>query len=215
MKTQLKHSHKCLLYFTAHRAHILILIMITIFNNSRYSLAFTISSQKSFTPTTGRRIIHATPHSHSHAHAHGHPIRIIMHPHHYYPCRISSPLLFLANPKNDDNDNDDDSSTNTNKNNEDTINTRTRTQDGSTIGLDPIMILPIATISTIGLLIIGVIYTKMTNPIVDFDVDFYMALDGVRGNYSSGGDALDSDTIVGLPKYSPAEQLVGALFGPK
>ena len=78
--------------------------------------------------------------------------------------------------------------------------------------IDPIIILPLATISAIALLGLGVLYTKVTNPVVDFDVDFYMALDGVRD--IGGADALDAGTISGFPKLSPAEQLVGALFGP-
>jgi hypothetical protein len=78
--------------------------------------------------------------------------------------------------------------------------------------IDPIIILPLATISAIVLLGLGVLYTKVTNPVVDFDVDFYMALDGVRD--IGGADALDAGTISGFPKLSPAEQLVGALFGP-
>ena len=85
-------------------------------------------------------------------------------------------------------------------------------------GMDPIMILPIATLTAIGLLALGVLYTKMTNPMTDFDIDFYMAIDGVRdlnANANGGIDALDADTIVGLPQLSPAEKLVGALFGPK
>jgi len=77
--------------------------------------------------------------------------------------------------------------------------------------LDPIVILPITTAFTILLLGLGVLYIQFTNPIVDFDVDFYMALDSVRG---AGGDALNVDTVMGLPKLSPAEQLVGVLFGP-
>lgn len=85
-------------------------------------------------------------------------------------------------------------------------------------GFDPIMILPIATLTAIGLLALGVLYTKMTHPVTDFDIDFYMAIDGVRdlnANANGGIDALDADTIVGLPQLSPAEKLVGALFGPK
>jgi len=35
--------------------------------------------------------------------------------------------------------------------------------------MDPIMILPIATISTIVLLVLGVAYTFMTNPVMEFD----------------------------------------------
>lgn len=84
--------------------------------------------------------------------------------------------------------------------------------------IDPIMILPIVTLVAIALLGMGVLYTKLTNPVVDFDVDFYMAIDSVKdstaGLNSGGMDALDTDTIVGLPPLSPAEKLVGALFGP-
>ncbi len=84
--------------------------------------------------------------------------------------------------------------------------------------IDPIMILPISTLVAIVLLGIGVLYTKLTNPVVDFDVDFYMAIDGVKdstlGLNSGDMDALYADTIVGLPQLSSAEKLVGALFGP-
>ena len=88
--------------------------------------------------------------------------------------------------------------------------------------LDPIMILPIATLSAIALLFLGVAYTFTTNPVVDFDIDFYMALDGLKdvnhlddGTGTGSGSGAGSGTIVGLPKLSAAEQLVGALFGPK
>lgn len=81
--------------------------------------------------------------------------------------------------------------------------------------IDPILILPLATTSAIILLGLGVLYTKATNPTMDFDIDFYMALDGVREFGSSSTDSLlDPDTISAYPKLSPAEQLVGALFGP-
>lgn len=78
--------------------------------------------------------------------------------------------------------------------------------------LDPILILPIATTISCILLVAGVIYYKLTNPTVGFDLDFYMALDGVIG--AQPPDSMTSDMIVGLPALSPAEQLVGALFGP-
>ena len=81
--------------------------------------------------------------------------------------------------------------------------------------IDPILILPLATTLAIILLGLGVLYTKATNPTMDFDIDFYMALDGVREFGSSSTDSLlDPDTISAYPKLSPAEQLVGALFGP-
>lgn len=76
--------------------------------------------------------------------------------------------------------------------------------------LDPIYILPITTAISCILLVAGVLCYKVTNPTVDFDLDFYMALDGVIG---ASPDSR-SEMIVGLPPLSPAEQLVGALFGP-
>ncbi len=84
--------------------------------------------------------------------------------------------------------------------------------------IDPILILPVTTLAAIAVLCIFVLYTNATNPVSEFDVDFYMALDGVRDlNRSAiggGADAMDADIISTLPKLSPAEQLVGALFGP-
>ncbi len=100
----------------------------------------------------------------------------------------------------------------------------TKRKEGEVI--DPILILPVATLVSISLLLCFVLYTKLTNPVTDFDIDFYMALDDVQkstttggnggGMMMSGGDYVGggADTIVGLPKLSPAEQLVGALFGP-
>jgi len=76
--------------------------------------------------------------------------------------------------------------------------------------LDPILILPITTAISCVLLVAGVLYYKANNPTVDFDLDFYMALDGVVG----ASPESRSEVIIGLPPLSPAEQLVGALFGP-
>ena len=79
-------------------------------------------------------------------------------------------------------------------------------------GVDPIIILPYITLACIAALIAGVFYAKANNPNTYFDIDFYMALDGVIGNTAATADSPES--IVGLPPLSPAEQLVGALFGP-
>lgn len=45
-----------------------------------------------------------------------------------------------------------------------------------------------------------------TSPIDGFDIDTFMALKGIMADTDS--------TIVELPSLSPAEQLVGAIFGP-
>eukprot|EP00551_Chaetoceros_affinis_P006949 CAMPEP_0203683882 /NCGR_PEP_ID=MMETSP0090-20130426/47751_1 /ASSEMBLY_ACC=CAM_ASM_001088 /TAXON_ID=426623 /ORGANISM="Chaetoceros affinis, Strain CCMP159" /LENGTH=211 /DNA_ID=CAMNT_0050553039 /DNA_START=423 /DNA_END=1058 /DNA_ORIENTATION=+ len=98
--------------------------------------------------------------------------------------------------------------------------------------IDPIYILPIATTITIIIGICSLLYIKLTNPMTTFDIDFYMALDdtlknanssGMNGNGGSiggsiGGGGVGADeyveSIVGLPPLSPAEKIVGALFGP-
>ena len=50
-----------------------------------------------------------------------------------------------------------------------------------------------------------------TSPIDGFDVDMFMALKGIMDT----APLTDTDsTIVELPSLSPAEQLVGAIFGP-
>merc|ERR1740139_352613 len=72
---------------------------------------------------------------------------------------------------------------------------------------DPILILPVSTIISCIFLFVGLLFYKSTNPTVEFDVDFYMALNGALRSSTS-------ESIVGLPPLSPAEQLVGALFGP-
>ena len=70
------------------------------------------------------------------------------------------------------------------------------------------------------------LYSLSTNPLVDFDVDLYLSITralnsgSVGGGMGSGG-VLVGDGIVGaggeiveLPALSPAEQIVGAFFGP-
>jgi hypothetical protein len=50
-----------------------------------------------------------------------------------------------------------------------------------------------------------------TSPIDGFDIDMFMALKGIIDTSPMG----DTDpTIMELPSLSPAEQLVGAIFGP-
>merc|ERR1711862_614521 len=83
--------------------------------------------------------------------------------------------------------------------------------------IDPITILPTITIACIFSLITGVLYMKANNPNTYFDIDFYMALDGVIGNNAAtelDPSSMPESTIIELPPLSPAEQLVGAIFGP-
>lgn len=64
----------------------------------------------------------------------------------------------------------------------------------------------------------------VNSPTDGFDVDMFMALKGMLDNSSVGSDSSNSDmsmltdenyrSIVELPALSPAEQLVGAVFGP-
>lgn len=72
---------------------------------------------------------------------------------------------------------------------------------------------------------VATLYSLSTNPLVDFDVDLYLSINralnsgSVGGGMGSGG--VGGDGIVGaggeiveLPALSPAEQIVGAFFGP-
>lgn len=88
--------------------------------------------------------------------------------------------------------------------------------------IDSIYILPLFTtiIISIGLLIL--LHEKSAYPMsTKFDVDFYMVLDDTlkqQGNIISGGDDMNMNininSIVGISPLSPAEKIVGALFGP-
>lgn len=65
-----------------------------------------------------------------------------------------------------------------------------------------------AGITLLSILVAIVFVTTSTNPMKDFDVDFFMALDRVIQA------PVPTDDIIALPRLSPAEGLVGALFGP-
>jgi hypothetical protein len=56
------------------------------------------------------------------------------------------------------------------------------------------------------------LFRDTNDPTSGFDIDMFMALKGIMDN---GNAALDYDgEIFQLPPLSPAEQLVGAIFGP-
>ncbi len=92
---------------------------------------------------------------------------------------------------------------------------------------DPIYILPIITTTLIGIGLVYLLYVQSTNPSTGIDIDFYMALDGTlnnnnnnmsNGSIQDGGTSsmnnADFESILALPPLSPAEKIVGALFGP-
>jgi hypothetical protein len=124
---------------------------------------------------------------------------------------------------NDDDDEGINDNVNANVNDNANINTNSKIQNQKQQQqekeiIDPIYILPITTTILISLGISFLVYTKMTNPASTFDIDFYMALDGTMNSNSNNngvgnGGGVGCD-VVGLPPLSPAEKMVGALFGP-
>ena len=81
--------------------------------------------------------------------------------------------------------------------------------------LDPIFILPSLTLVGLALLAAMVIFTNLSRPNSGLDVDLYMAIDGtLNSNSMGGGMGSQDESIIALPSLSPAEKLVGALFGP-
>mmetsp|Transcript_21493 Transcript_21493/g.24702 ORF Transcript_21493/g.24702 Transcript_21493/m.24702 type:complete len:163 (-) Transcript_21493:69-557(-) len=65
-----------------------------------------------------------------------------------------------------------------------------------------------AGITLLSILVAIIFVTTSNNPMADFDVDFFMALDRVIQA------PVPADDIIAFPRLSPAEELVGALFGP-
>ena len=72
-------------------------------------------------------------------------------------------------------------------------------------------------------LVVATLYSLSTNPFVDFDVDLFISINRALNSGSSvtsigGGGVADGvmggGEIVELPALSPAEQIVGAFFGP-
>ena len=67
---------------------------------------------------------------------------------------------------------------------------------------------------------VATLYSLSTNPFVDFDVDLYLSINRAlnSGSIIGGGGVADGmvggGEIVELPALSPAEQIVGAFFGP-
>ena len=69
-------------------------------------------------------------------------------------------------------------------------------------------------------LVVATLYSLSTNPFVDFDVDLFLSINRAlnSGSTIGGGGVADGvmggGEIVELPALSPAEQIVGAFFGP-
>jgi hypothetical protein len=67
------------------------------------------------------------------------------------------------------------------------------------------------------LAIIRVYFGGSGSPLAGFDLDMFIALKGILDTSPNDGimdTAIYGDTIMELPPLSPAEQLVGAIFGP-
>ena len=90
---------------------------------------------------------------------------------------------------------------------EDDSSSQTTTSSPNSDMFDPILILPSLTLVGLALLVSMVVYTNISRPNSGLDVDLYMAIDGTL-------KANSDESIFALPPLSPAEQLVGALFGP-
>jgi hypothetical protein len=59
------------------------------------------------------------------------------------------------------------------------------------------------------------LFRDTNDPTSGFDIDMYMALKGILDTGNGGtGMMMVGDEIIELPRLSPAEQLVGAIFGP-
>lgn len=61
------------------------------------------------------------------------------------------------------------------------------------------------------------LFRDTNDPTSGFDIDMFMALKGILGSNEDDlgmGRMGNVDTIMELPSLSPAEQLVGAIFGP-
>ena len=67
---------------------------------------------------------------------------------------------------------------------------------------------------------VATLYSLSTNPLVDFDVDLYLSINralnsgSIIGGEGAADGMLGGGEIVELPALSPAEQIVGAFFGP-
>ena len=96
---------------------------------------------------------------------------------------------------------------------EDALEDLTPIPESNSEPLDPIYILPLAAVIGVLLLATMVVYIQSTRPMSGIDVDLYMAIDDTLSR-RNGGTMGDPESIVALPTLSPAEQLVGALFGP-
>lgn len=83
--------------------------------------------------------------------------------------------------------------------------------------------LGLALAGTAFILGVATLYSLSTNPMLDFDVDLYLSINkslfgpvsgsGLSSAGVLGGGGLGGE-IVELPALSPAEQIVGAFFGP-
>ena len=130
---------------------------------------------------------------------------------------LSKPQSKVLMANNNENGNESNYKNENTDNNNDNIDKSTKQQNEKKDEiLDPIYILPITTTTIIIIGICLILYNINTNPTTTFDIDFYMALDGTMNTNGGAGGAGNNgqEAIIGLPQLSPAEKIVGALFGP-
>lgn len=82
----------------------------------------------------------------------------------------------------------------------------------------PLMVVALPLVALAALWPLLAIFRDANDPTSGFDIDMFMALKGIldsgNGNDAGGMMVLGDDSIIELPPLSPAEQLVGAIFGP-
>ena len=77
----------------------------------------------------------------------------------------------------------------------------------------PFMTLALPIVGILALWPLLAVVWDANDPTNGFDIDMFMALKGILDPASTPG-VEDLDGILELPPLSPAEQLVGAIFGP-
>lgn len=123
----------------------------------------------------------------------------------------------FANKDDDNNDDENQIKTRIKTKKDDDLSTST-----SSLSTGTVVISTIIFVSFWPLLAVLRTITSNSNPIDGFDIDMFIALKGIMDNTTpdsiAGGLNAAADynpVIIELPPLSPAEQLVGAFFGPR
>ena len=82
-------------------------------------------------------------------------------------------------------------------------------------GEDPVFLaLALPAVLILSLWPLIALFRDTGNPTSGFDIDMFMALKGILDSNTDSVMMTDAPEIIELPALSPAEQLVGAIFGP-